>query len=220
MGTNNILMLCALYIFFSCGKCEEDRFGEKLELIVPINTMPGQDTFSVGDTLWIEANFSKEVEVNSLSERIRLDDFNFFTEFVISEISDTLPDYLVHIDTFVKVGRLEYLPLSTLAVYPITYVEDSDGYKFMAGVIFKEKGLFLINFNTDIGLFESPNYEHPALYTCEGNRREQVIVRYRNQSTSMENYTSLFKKTKVEYLLQLVDFEEYKNQGCITVVVL
>ena len=178
MGTNNIIMLCALYIFFSCGKCEEDRFGEKLELIVPINTMPGQDTFSVGDTLWLEANFSKEV------------------------------------------GRLEYLPLSTLAVYPITYVEDSDGYKFMAGVIFKEKGLFLINFNTDIGLFESPNYEHPALYTCEGNRREQVIVRYRNQSTSMENYTSLFRKTKVEYLLQLVDFEEYKNQGCITVVVL
>ncbi|HEY3386072.1 MAG TPA: hypothetical protein VGK46_06160 [Saprospiraceae bacterium] len=220
MGVNYLLVLSAVYLFFSCGKCEEDQFGEKLELIVPINTTPSRDTFGIGDTLWIEAIFSKHIEVNNVSDKIRLDGFNFFTDLVITEISDTVENNSVHIDTIVKVGKLEYLPLSTLIVYPITFKEDQDSYSFMAGVSFKENGLYLINFNTDIGLFEYPNYEHPALYACEGNRRDQVIVKYKNQSTSIKNYSTLFRKTKVDYLLNLVDFDEYRNQGCITIIVL
>lgn len=219
MGIRFIILLYVAINFLSCGNCEKDEFGNRLELIVPINTWPNKDTFNIGDTLWVETMFDKNIQVKNSNSRIKLDSFNFFSELIISEVSDTFENYNVNIDTVLKIGGVDYLPLATLSVYSITFYEDKNTYSFLAGLSFHDPGLYLISFNTDSGLFEYPNYDHPALYTCENKRRDQVIIRYLNKSTSLENYTTHFKKSKVEYLLQLVDFEEYKDQGAITIIV-
>ncbi|HEY3386071.1 MAG TPA: hypothetical protein VGK46_06155, partial [Saprospiraceae bacterium] len=118
MDINYLLVLSAVYLFFSCGKCEEDQYGENLVLIVPMTTIPSEDSLSFGDTLWIDVHIDKEVSIVNSDKTIRLDSFNFFTELFISEISGTEEDYYTPIDTFVVKGKLHYLPLPTALVYP------------------------------------------------------------------------------------------------------
>ena len=83
------LLFSALAFYIIACECTEDKFGEALELNVPINTYPNKDTFNIGDTLWVEADFSKDIDVRNNANSIHLDSFNFFTEMAISEISDT-----------------------------------------------------------------------------------------------------------------------------------
>jgi hypothetical protein len=54
-----IVFSAFLLAFMGCRECEEDVFGNRMELIVPINTYPSQDTFYIGDTLWVAANIDK-----------------------------------------------------------------------------------------------------------------------------------------------------------------
>lgn len=130
MDIKMILLVVALpHLFQSCGECKPDKYGEVLELVVPITTSPSKDTFAIGDTLTIEADFGKDVEVYNTSYTIYLDSFRFYTDFGISEISDTFENYNVSIDTLVEIGKVGYVPLQDAIAYPVRYVEDDEGYK-------------------------------------------------------------------------------------------
>jgi hypothetical protein len=216
MDINYLLVLSAVYLFFSCGKCEEDQYGENLVLIVPMTTNPSEDSLSLGDTLWIDVHIDKEVSIVNSDKTIRLDSFNFFTELFISEISGTEEDYYTPIDTFVVKGKLHYLPLPTALVYPVFYEENSDHYAFKAGIVPKKKGLYWIGFSSHILVLEE--YDHPAMYLCEGNRRDDVRIHYSNSSTNQENFESIFKRNKVSYL-QDEEYDEYANVGSVALVV-
>lgn len=207
------------FLFQSCGECKPDKYGELLELVVPIATSPAKDTFAVGDTLTIEANFDKEIEVYNTSNTIKLDSFIFYTDFGISEISDTFENYAVNIDTIVEIGKVGYIPLQGSAAYPIQYVEDSNGYRVKFKIVLNSKGMFWVFFSCGFFYYEPSNYDHPALYTCENNRRDQVIVYFNNSSTTIEGYNYIFLKTKVDYLLQSCDFERYSNLGSVCIIV-
>ena len=213
------LFLVLIGIFLASCECKGDKYGEILELEVPITTYPMKDTFNVGDTLWIEANFDKEIHLHNSSNTIRIDSFNFFTEFSIAEISDTTENYNVDFDTIVKIGRMEYLPLQTAVVYPIIFVEDVNHYRFKAGIIINTTGLFSMGFSTPSFLYQEPPYDHPVIYKCNRNRRDILEVYYNNPSTTLDAYNKLFLSTKVEYLKELVDFDRYRNGGGITIVV-
>jgi hypothetical protein len=216
MGINYLLVLSTIYLFFSCGKCEEDQYGENLVLIVPITTTPFDDSLSLGDTLWIDVHIDKEVSIVNSIKTIRLDSFNFFTELFISEISGVEEDYYTPIDTVVLKGKLHYLPLPTALVYPVVYEENLDNYTFKVGIVPREKGLFWIGFSSHIKVLEL--YDHPALYLCEGNRRDEVRIQYKNSSTNHENFESIFKKTEVSYL-QNVKYDDFAGVGSVALIV-
>ena len=139
------IFLIFVQIFQSCGECKPDKYGEILELDIPITTFPSKDTFFIGDTLTIEANFSKEVELYNKSGTIRLDSFKFFALFGISEISDTLEDYAVPIDTVVEAGKVGYLPLHGALAYPLEFDEDLDGYHLEFKIVIHASGKFWLN---------------------------------------------------------------------------
>lgn len=80
-----ILVLLFPIYFQSCEECKSDEYGEILELDIPITTFPAKDTFLFGDTLAIQANFNKEVELYNKAGTIRLDSFKFFALFGVSE---------------------------------------------------------------------------------------------------------------------------------------
>jgi DNA-binding transcriptional regulator/RsmH inhibitor MraZ len=61
----------------SCA-CEEDEFGEVLHMEIPVDTGSERNIFRVGDTLWVEADFPKEVVVVGNNSRIELPDYKFF----------------------------------------------------------------------------------------------------------------------------------------------
>jgi hypothetical protein len=216
MGINYLLVLSTVYLFFSCGKCEEDPYGEKLVLIVPMTTIPLKDSLALGDTLWIDVHIDKEVSIVNSDKTIRLDSFNFFTELFISEISGTEEDYYTPIDTVVVKGKLHYLPLVTALTYPVLYEENSDYYAFNVGIVPKERGLYWIGFSSHIKVLDQ--YDHPAMYLCEGNRRDDVRIQYSNSSSNQENFESIFKKTKVSYL-QNVEYDDFAGVGSIAVLI-
>lgn len=220
MGIRIVLIGFAVqYLLQGCGECKPDKYGELLELVVPITTSPAKDTFMLGDTLTIEANFDKEIEVYNTSYTIKLDSFIFYTDFGISEISDTFENYAVNIDTLVEIGNVGYIPLQGAVAYPVKYVEDSEGYKVKFKIVLNSKGMFWVFFSSGFFYYEPQFYDHPALYTCENNRRDQVVVYFKNISTTFEAYDHLFLKTNVDYLLHSCDFERYTNLGSVCIIV-
>jgi hypothetical protein len=218
MGTRYFLCLVSLISYGACGRCDEDMYGDHLELVIPMTTYPSQDTFHIGDTLWVEFNIDKNVALSNTDKSIRLDSFDFFSKFYIAEISDTISNYDVNMDTFILKGKLEYLPLTYVTLYPITYVETVEEYQFKMGVVINEPGLYYIGMDTNPDLYEFHN--HPALFTCEDNKRKSVDIYYHNTSTSLATFENIFKQTNVEYLRDLVDYEDYSRGGAIAIVVL
>lgn len=220
MDIKNILLLIAIpNLFQSCDECKPDKYGEVLELDVPISTNPAKDTFFVGDTLTIESNFSKEVQLYNKSETIRLDSFKFFALFGLSEISDTIEDYDIQIDTIVQAGKLGYLPLQGAVAYPVEFDENPNGYHFAFKIVIHERGKYWLNISSSPLLYEEPYYEHPALYLCDNNRRDAINIYFTNISTTLQAYNQIFRTTKVDYLLRLMDFDRYSKAGSISIIV-
>ena len=166
------------------------------------------------------AHFKKEIAILNSSSTIRLEDFKFFTEIGIAEISGENENFNVKIDTLTFIGKMGYLPLHGALVYPLTYVEDFEFYTFKGAIILKSSGLMHLAFSTDGSLYEAPFYDHPKLYVCKDDRRDRVNVHYDNPSTSHANYEEFFRQTQVDYLLDLYDYERYKNLGTISFIVL
>lgn len=214
-----LFVLLATQLFQSCGECKPDRYGEFLQLVMPVTTSPAKDTFAIGDTLTIEANFVKDIEIYNTTNTIKLDSFKFFTQFGVADITDTFENFNVLIDTIVEVGQVGYLPLQGAIAYPINFLEDEGGYHLKFKVILKSKGMFWLFFSSAEFFYEEPNYDHPALYTCDNNRRDRVIVFFKNSNTTLKAYQDIFLKTKVDYLLQSWDFERYSNLGSISIIV-
>lgn len=205
-----------LALFIACNPCEEDPYGEDLTFIARVSTYPISDSLKLGDTIWMSINIDKDVRVSNSNMTIRLDSFNFFTELFISECSGFEENYYAPIDTNVRIGKLEYLPLPTALVYPILYEEHFDSYTFEAGIVPKEKGLYWIGFSSSLAVLE--NYNHPAMFICEKNRRDNVKVQYLNSSSNINNFNSMFKRNQVSYL-QNMDYEDFASVGSIAVLV-
>ncbi len=85
--------------------------------------------------MWIDVHIDKDVSVLNSNKTIRLDDFRFFTELFISEISGLEENYYSRVDTIVLEGALDYLPLPTALSYPVTYDEHIDYYAFQVGIV-------------------------------------------------------------------------------------
>lgn len=212
-----IMLLTFTAGFYSCG-CEEDIYGKYLELELPIDTYPARDTFKVGDTLWIEASFDKNVKTrNNQINHILLENFSFFTFFTISEISDTAEIFNLNFEIISITGKIDKLILPTAVSYPLEYVESENLYYFKGAIVLLEPGLYTSAFYTESLLYE--NFEHPAVYMCEGERRNKIEVYYVNKSTNLKAFENLFLSTNVAYLKELYTFEGYKDIGSHTFVV-
>lgn len=208
------LFFIGTFILTGCKECESDIYGKELELLVPIETTTSSETMQIGDTLWVTANIDKDVMIKDRQLSIRLDSFNFFTQMIISEISDSTENFIVDFQVIEEVGEVDVLPLVTLLSYPLKYEEEENAYRFRAGVVFSDAGLYYIRFDTLPDLYE--RYEHPVMYRCENQRRTSTNVFYANASTSVENYENIFLQTNVDYLLELMDYERYASIGSFT----
>jgi len=221
MDTKNIFVILVVWIgissFWGCGKCEGDEFGIRMKLIVPINTFPAQDTFFIGDTLWIEANIDKYVEVENHTGKIFLEGFDFFTEMGISEISATVENFTPRIEFIEQLGQVEQLPLVTAVSYPLTFIEEDNTYNLKIGIVLLEQGRYYLSFSTQPLLYE--RYEHPAVYLCEDMRRESVKVIYTNSTTNLESYEDIFLETAVNYLFEFMDYPRYESVGAHSFIV-
>jgi hypothetical protein len=211
------LSIFLLFPFVIGCDCKEDIYGEELNLSIPILIKAEHDTIELGDTVWIEMEFSKDVELDNSNKSIRLDSFNFFSELFINEISGNEENYYVSIDSVVITGVMNYLPLPTALSRPIQYEENDLLYSFKASIIIKQRGLFWIGMASSRTIFDS--YEHPALYMCDRNKRDIVNIQYHNPYTNIDNFENQFLKTNVAHLRNSTDYLEFESVGSIVVVI-
>ena len=211
-----ILFIFTIVLAHGCIKDCMDLYGKTLRLEVPMTLYPLKDTFRFGDTLWIETNFSNNVLDRRSGQTILLDSFTFFTKGALSEISDTSEQFFGPELEFIKEkGEVDVLPLNVGIALPIQYAYNGDNYSFKAGIVLPDStGLYWISFSSNREIIE--RYDHPALVTCDNNRRNDVLILYKNEASTQENYEQVFLNTKVDYLQELISYERYQDAGAFS----
>jgi hypothetical protein len=208
----NLAVIFSLLLISSC-QCAPDVYGDNILLEIPISVELQSDTLNSGDTIWISASFDKEIMEMNSGRNIFLEDFQFFTELGISEISDTVQKF-PSVSTFSIMGSIEELPLITAISYPIMYEETENSYEFRGGVIAPEEpGLYGIAFSSSNLLFEE--YDHPAMFQCGNDHRSVVNVSYKNESTTRANYENVYFNTRIPFFLELSTFEGFQLGGSV-----
>jgi hypothetical protein len=222
MGTKGGLLLVGcvgFYLLLSLGcVCRDDQYGERLDLIVPVESTPNQTTFRVGDTLFWHADFSKEVEVRGHTQPILLEDFPFFSSFALSEIgSEEVTDFNRQIALVEVVGEIDAI-FSDQNQYPVRFQETDDAYRLRFGVVLLEEGFYTAGLNS----FSLPRdfRNHPAAYSCGNQLRGDITISFQNSSTDRQVFDTLYLSSPNTIIQELADFENYRDYGGITFRVL
>lgn len=225
MATKHLVLFALLALLAACNcrdgllcNCEEDEFGRELIMEVPIRTYPSKDTFRLGDTLWIEASIEKSVKARGHDAKIHLEGFDFFTNFLLPEISGDSENYDTFVEVVEQVGTFTPFESVTTSGYEIDFVETADRYELKAGIVLYTKGLLSAQFNCLSFMYERSN--HPVVFVCGESRRDLVYVAYENTSTTQAAFDSLFLSTKVDYIHELYDYQRYRDLGAHTFVVI
>lgn len=209
------LLFVMLSLFYSCG-CD-DEHGNRFHMVVPFNSMTKGDTITTNDTIYFSTNFSKDVELEGQESTVFLENFNFHTKLIVSDLSDTLSNYNYRFSAIEDIGDIDTLLRVNSFSFPLRYHEDLTSYSFSGGLVIRDPGIYYLRWSTNRGII-GDYYDHPALYQCEDDRRSDIRVLYRNESSTQENYDKLFQKTKDPVYLSLT-YDEYRNFGGHTFVV-
>ncbi len=107
-------LLLFIITLTSCSLCKKDQFGEELILEVPVTIETKNEIIRVGDTMYIELTTDKNVKVRNTNATIYLENFNFFTEFYLAEVSDTFENFYFDYSAFDQIGEAREINLSTV----------------------------------------------------------------------------------------------------------
>ncbi len=218
MDIRKISIAVIVSLIFIQASCEcDDPYPSPFILEVPINTITKSDTLHVGDTIWIEADFSKQVSFYNSNQSIWLDSFSFFSQIGLNEISGETESKEFNLATFSTEGKIS--KISNNFAFPIEYIEYTNSYRFRGGLVIGTPGLFSIAIYTIQDLLWDNVTNHPALINCRGNNRIDSEIFYINEATTENNFNNVFRKSKVDYILDLVDYEEYSQAAGYAFVV-
>ena len=216
MATRIIILWTILLILQSCDCTDVDEFGDRTIVEVPIESSPIQTIFSVGDTIWWSGDFSNQVRVEGVDQRMNLESFNFFASFGIRHIPISAALVDSAIEVFADTGDLTFISADEFLDYSISMVESDGRFKFKFGVILRKAGTYLAGVNT---LFDFDFYDHPALYACGRTRREDFRIHYINSSTDRVAYETIFEPNANPEVLGATTFEKYAAVGSISFTV-
>lgn len=206
-----VLFLLSLFLLAStasCDFCTPDEFGPNVTLVLPVETTLPRDTLIVGDTITISMDFGKNIETEGSDKSAFLEDFQFFSEFVFSEISDTAENFEVDIEVIEVTGEIEALPLVS---YPFYHLETNDSYKFEAKVVMKEAGKYLLGFTSANDRFRY--HQHPFVYQCNKTRRTRISVVYSSINTTEEEFNNVFRSSPIDYFHTIYNFENFSKRA-------
>lgn len=217
MAIKTTFSIILFLILYACDCSDIDEFGRRVTVEIPIRSFPVQTIFSVGDTIWWEADFSDQVQVEGVERRMNLKNFKFFPDFVFHHVP--LDPELVDsaIDIISETGNVTLISSDEVLYYGMNLVETAERYKLKFATILRKPGIFTAAVNTIIDFDE---VDHPALYMCGKTRRDDFSIRYTNSSTNLNTYDSLFiPNLSNPDIINGFTFERYAQVGSITFVV-
>lgn len=169
MATRNYLLF-VLLIGLASASCDlvEKRERKKcegqavlgFEFDIPYHVRPARDTFSLGDTIWIESSFSNQMVNRSNGKVYTLSHFDFKISGVILDLetNPSLPATATAYD-MVDAGGQVYTADRSGPYFYVQYRDENNQYYWKAGFVLKKAGLFAFWPDTNID---------------EGNLKEQM----------------------------------------------
>ncbi len=140
----------------SCNKGCPDRLFYR----IPYEVYPMRDTFAVGDTLWVELNFSKDMtdEIGNIKNSFPNFDFQINAGCERIDIDPPLAHTLdfLSIHTLIGSDSSANLPVSGVSYYRLVPVYSLENYTFKCFFIVKEKGLFSFGLGSTASTEENP----------------------------------------------------------------
>ncbi|MCX8209909.1 MAG: hypothetical protein OTI34_02615 [Lewinella sp.] len=217
MDTRIFFLALIVCLLTACECKDVDAFGLRPTILVPITSSPAQSNFTVGDTLWWEADFSNQVAVRDVNQRMDLRNFDFFPSFSFQSIEGTE----VSSDSTIRVvpisGDIMFAFSTGTLIYEIVPEKDDNSCSFKFGTVLLKQGVYVAGVSTLELLYDF--YEHPALYACGNRRREVFVTNYINSSSNRSDYESLYERLGTSDLLANTSYERYAAVGGISFTV-
>lgn len=183
MKTYLFALLCLL------SSCERDEkpVPEQVPFIfqIPLTISPPKDTVSVGDTLWLKANFPDTVRefYSGHYYTVKPNQFDWRTSIAIRKLvypNQYLGNQLAASNSFTyinKIGKLE--PNSIFADLKYNYANNI--YSCKIGIVSKQKGVYTFNFGDSWNLSSNsapqPNLSFIQLDPTNSNKQRQAVYR-------------------------------------------
>jgi len=201
--TNGILMLIFVIATAStsCKKisgCVTTTGYNEYLVEIPVKLYPVKDTFAIGDTMWLEQNFSEQLYDQRNNMTLNFKDFDFALKMVISDLINYSNISEPLHSKFVEVGNIEIT--NTGAVF-VKYNYQNGIYTHRMGIIMTKKGLFYIS-------TRSLNREKADFTKCQ---TENLDIRY-SVNDKAENNFYMMKNSKDSIALKTTK-EEFDKFG-------
>ncbi|MBN8670517.1 MAG: hypothetical protein J0L80_07505 [Chitinophagales bacterium] len=138
--------LPSVLFLISCGKNKEcNGISNQINLYftLPVKTSPVKDTFNIGDTIWIEQEFSNSLKNSQNGKYYTLNNFDFNAGFSLIDLNKVGSIAITNPKIIVYEGSK-----SGESSTDISYKYENNTYKYKAAFITQQAGLYMLEFAT------------------------------------------------------------------------
>ena len=210
---------CLLLVAGALGSCCDDPYPGTATLIIPVETSTQADTLQAGEAYTVSINLPKEVSIRETDQEVRLDQFDFMMDYVISEISTPEERFDFEVTVDALIGEIQSLSLSGAGVklYPLRLLELEDHYELSLAITVADPGTYLTTFSYNSDWLQSSGHEFTNY--CDDAEGRGILYAYENNATSEQRFNELVVASPVEYLGEVYDFARYRDLGAYSFVV-
>jgi hypothetical protein len=217
----HIIILICLIQLASCNLSEcENQVSGRYQFEIPVSIEPATDRFRIGDTIFIESIFSKEVFERQTQKNFTLEDFYFYPATLVLQL-DTFPaspyalEYFDHQICAICDDYSETIS-STSRNIEGQYYYDGENYFLKLALIPKKAGLFMLRQYTSL-------YPAGERQTFPGQCGKSNISSIMNVNEGADNNRALIYESKDSSMIVWVENgsgDRYADSGnyCFYVV--
>ncbi|MFK7798217.1 MAG: hypothetical protein AB8E82_12240 [Aureispira sp.] len=181
--------------------CNNNNCHKEYSFLFPLTVSP-QDTFSIGDTIWIEMQSSPEVLDHYSGVYYNLDHLDLFFEFIIQRLDTGYVNIATPSFNYIPVkGNLTYV----YGDFEVRF-ESATERRFKFGIIPTQRGLFDIGMGLNVELYylEEGEYKGENLYISDAYCSEYmysysgVVVNNSNNNQHLVQNTACYQISSVD----------------------
>lgn len=216
------LLLLGLAWVFTAGTCDKDcnNSVRNYEFVLPVTLTPAIDTFRIGDTIKIVAEFSNSVYDRANDRFFLLDSFRFYPTTRIIRIdtttgTDSFDDFEIIIPMKFDYERFDGSRGSQTLFGQYTYTQEGE-YILNYKIIPLKKGVYLFRHASSVSSYESEQ-DFPG--RCELNGSYGISVLNDNIDNNIELLEDSPDPHFSEWILEKPEKRFYKHGSYAFVVV-